>query len=708
MRTRSSSNLIVEPITIPKRQNRRRPQQIVEPELPTIVENPVVTMADQRTMAELHQAPTKGYEDAIVVLAILAENFELKRGLLILITSKQFYGHDKEDPHAYIRWFNKITSTMRFQNVPNTSIKLMLFLFSIEGAARIWLEKKPPRTILTWEDLVSKFINQFFPPSKMTNLLNEITRFQQHFDETFYEAWDRFKDLLRACLHHGFTKLHQLDTFYNDLNPTDRDSLNAGVSKNTSSTNITQFPEVVALIDVVKDLIRQNKTPTPASVKAVEEIYVTCGGPHPYYNCTATDGNIFKDNIQEYVSAAVVRYNQGNTEFRPQNMMASYFQTNIASDSSSGSGSLPSNTVANPRDELKAITTGSGISYDGPIIPPTTSLPPKEVVREPEVTKDKVQPTRLESTAHVQPLVVQVPFQEPDVSPKTIPKSSIPYPFADALIPIPKFASIFKSLLSNKGKLFELANTPLNENCSAVLLKKLPEKLEDPGEFLIPCYFPDINACLALADLGASINLMPLSVWKKRSLPKLTTTRMTLKLANYYEVDPRFPLILGRPFLRTARALIDVYGEELTLRVNDEAITFKVGQTSSYSHKYEEPVHQIDVIDVACEKYIQEVLGFSDSLMRIRDLLSTPDELSNCDDDYYDTEGDILYLEQLLNEDPSLNPFSMKNEDLKQVDVAITKPSIKEPSELELKDLPPYLEYAFLEETNKLPVIISK
>ncbi|GKF05401.1 hypothetical protein Tco_0036069 [Tanacetum coccineum] len=122
-------------------------------------------MADQRTMAELLQAPTEGYEDAIVIPAILAENSELKHGLLNLVTSKQFYRFEKEVPHAYIRWFNKITSMIKYKDVPNSSIKLILFPFSIEGAAWIWLEKEPPRSILTWEDFASKFINQFFSPS---------------------------------------------------------------------------------------------------------------------------------------------------------------------------------------------------------------------------------------------------------------------------------------------------------------------------------------------------------------------------------------------------------------------------------------------------------------------------------------------------------------------------------------------------------------
>nr|GFC89745.1 reverse transcriptase domain-containing protein [Tanacetum cinerariifolium] len=125
---------------------------------------PEVSMADDRTMAELLRAPTEGYEDAIVILEIAANNFELKNGLINLVQNKQFFRHDKEDPHAHIRYFNKITSTMRVPNIPTSSIKLMLFPFSLEGAARIWLEKEALRSILTWDDLISKFINQFFPP----------------------------------------------------------------------------------------------------------------------------------------------------------------------------------------------------------------------------------------------------------------------------------------------------------------------------------------------------------------------------------------------------------------------------------------------------------------------------------------------------------------------------------------------------------------
>ncbi|GKC02049.1 reverse transcriptase domain-containing protein [Tanacetum coccineum] len=364
MRTRSSSNLVSEsspnPTTSnPKRHNRRRSNKPF-----SLEESPLDTMADQRTMAELLRAPTEGYAEAIVVPPILAEHFELKHSLINMMTSDQFFGLEKDNPHDHIRWFNKITSTIKYKDVPNSAIKLMLFPFSLAGAARRWLEKEPPRSILTWEDLVSKFINEFFPPSRTTNLRNEISNFQQRFDESFHEAWDRYKDLLRACPHHGFTELHQLDTFYNALNPTDQDSLNSAAGGNllerrtqdvltiienkskvrnsrnksivsqvkSSDVNSSSSSEIAKLTHAVNQqtsavttamtaILKQfQATPPPASVKAVEEICVTCGGAHPYYQCLAADGNTFPAYYQCLAA-------DGNTfpEFR-DNIQVSQFQ----------------------------------------------------------------------------------------------------------------------------------------------------------------------------------------------------------------------------------------------------------------------------------------------------------------------------------------------------------------------------------------------
>nr|GFC15589.1 reverse transcriptase domain-containing protein [Tanacetum cinerariifolium] len=188
-------------------------------------------MADNRTMEEMLKAPTEGYGDAIVVPDILAENFEIKTDLLSLIQANQFHGFESNNPHDNIKSFNRITSTLKFRDVSNDAIKLMLFPYSLEGAAKIWYEKEPPQSILTWGDLVSKFVNHF-PPSKTTHLKNKITRFTQKFEETFGEAWERFKEMLRQRPHREFSKLHQIDTFYNGLNEHEQDSLNAAAGRN--------------------------------------------------------------------------------------------------------------------------------------------------------------------------------------------------------------------------------------------------------------------------------------------------------------------------------------------------------------------------------------------------------------------------------------------------------------------------------------------
>nr|GEU58389.1 hypothetical protein [Tanacetum cinerariifolium] len=356
-----------------------------------------------------------------------------------------------------------------------------------------------------------------------------------------------------------------------------------------------------------------------------------------------------------------------------------------------------------------------------PMIPTTFSSLPQVVEHETEVTKDTVPPTNNGRTKDVQPPVVQtetpitnyVPVVAPVSAPKPNPKPSIPYPsrlhdqklrdkdndqkekkiqifqdlnfnisFTDALVLMPKFGPTIKSLLTKKDKLYELARTPLNEHCLAVLLKKLPKKLGDPGKFLIPCDFLRMDECLALADLGASINLMPLSVRKKLSLPELTPTLMTLELAN-------------RSFLMIVKALIDVYKGELTLRVDKEAITFNLDRTLRYSANYNDiTANRIDVIDLACEEYSQEVLGFSDVIASGN---PTP---------YYDPI--------VSTSSPTLTPFEDRNylpqvlKELKICEAKTNKYSIDEPPEVEIKDLPPHLEYAFLEGDDKLPVIIEK
>ncbi|GJY17949.1 reverse transcriptase domain-containing protein [Tanacetum coccineum] len=468
---------------------------------------------------------------------------------------------------------------------------------------------------------------------------------------------------------------------------------------------------------------------------------------------------VSKTDFENYVKAndAVLRnmQNQGqglqNQMTNLTEMLSKFVNSNTAS--SSNSGSLPSNTVTNPKEDLKGITTRSGIAYQGPTIPTSS---PKVVERRTEVTKDTVFPTNNGITEDVQPLVVPVekqnPVSEPDVAPVSAPmpnpKPSIPYPsrrndekrrenadeqkekfyeifkdmsfeisFVDALTLMPKFASTLKSLHRNKEKLSEMARTPLNKHCSAVILNKLPEKLGDPGRFLIPCKFPGMDECLALADLGASINLMPFSVWKKLNLPNLTPTCMTLELADRsisrpidFEPDPQVPLILERCFLKTSRALIDVYEGELTLRYSQEVLGFSDVIASGNPTPYYDPIvsnSSPTLTPFGDSDFL--LLEEADAFLALADDPTSPE----VDESYYDPEGDILILEALLNSDPSPPPNQGNylpeiRKELKLCEAKTAKSSIDEPLEVELKDLPPHLEYAFLEDNNKLPVIIAK
>ncbi|GJV89871.1 reverse transcriptase domain-containing protein [Tanacetum coccineum] len=289
---------------------------------------------------------------AIVLPEINADHFEIKTNLLQLVQANPFHGLENENPHAHINSFKRITSTLRFRNVPNDVIKLMMFPYSLEGAAKTWYEKEPPNSILTWEDLVTKFVNQFFPPSKTTHLKNKISCFTQKFDESFSEAWERFKEMLRACPHHGFTELTQVDTFYNGLNDNDQDSLNAAAGGNLLSKTTREALNIIEnkskvrysrnkpnasrmnttsresdsktderidkLADQLSTLVEivSKKVVTPAPVKAVEETCVTCGGAHSWYNCPTTDNN------QASVCATTGTYNQVNPPNRVSNQMA--------------------------------------------------------------------------------------------------------------------------------------------------------------------------------------------------------------------------------------------------------------------------------------------------------------------------------------------------------------------------------------------------
>nr|GEW62654.1 reverse transcriptase domain-containing protein [Tanacetum cinerariifolium] len=522
-----------------------------------------------------------------------------------------------------------MTATLKYRDVPNDDIKLILFPYSLEGAARVW-------------DNVSK---------------------------TDYRI-DKLAD------------------------------------------------QISNLVEIVNKQVS-------ALAKAVEKTYVTSGGAHSYYECISTDIpnnqippsvpneflNYMKSNeimiksMQNQINVLRGDFNKQEENLRRnlnndmRSILGSFFQ-----NQPSTSGTLPINTMPNQKGEMKAITTRSGLAYEGPSIPTNSPLK-KANEKNTEEILDKEHSNSSGSTAQIQPPVVPILISKPDVT-RTQSKPTIPYPsrlndqklrekatnqmgkffkifhdlhfdisFADALLLMPKFASTIKSLLANKDKLFELAKVPLNENCSAMLMKKLPEKLGDPG---------------VAEDVFVKVG--------KFYFP-------TDFVVVDFEADPRVSLILGRSFLRIGRALIDIYGGEITFKVNDESITFNLNQTMRYSSIYDDnSVNRVDVIDIACEEFVHDVLDF-----QYNPKSSSPTLVF----DALVTESDSSKEPVVKSSSPTLtpfgeNPFQLPSMDLKLAKESKAKSSVEEPHGLELKELPSHLEYAFLEDSNKLPVIIAK
>nr|GFA57384.1 reverse transcriptase domain-containing protein [Tanacetum cinerariifolium] len=511
-----------------------------------------------------------------------------------------------------------------------------------------------------------------------------------------------YKILIDRSPNHNMLPVTQIDTFSNGLTLIHRDIINAAAG----GTFMKRRPD--ECYDLIENMTAYHNDWDTSTQRSESSSSITSSFNTEIAALKAEMAKINKNLmrvLQPLLTKPRTYMLQELIKVIPTNLK--FMKTNTAS--SSGSGTLPGNTITNTKEELKGITTRSGTAYQGPTIPTTSYSFHPVVERETEATKDM----KLRDKANDQRENFFQIFKDLNFN----------ISFADALVLMPNFGPTIKTSLTNKDRPSELARTSLNKHCSAVLLKKLPEKLGYPGKFLIPCDFSGMAECLALADLGASMNLMPLSVWNKLSLPDLSPTCMTLELSDRsisrpvgvvedvfvkvgtfnfpadfvvvdFDADPRVPLILRRSFFKTKRALIDVFEGELTLCVGKETITFNLDQTSRYSANYNDMTsNRIDFIDMACEEYSQEYLGFFDVIatgnptpyydpvVSTTSLTLTPFEESDfrlkevdaflaleddptspeVDHSYVDIKGDILLLEAFLNDDPSLPPQNQGN-----------------------------------------------
>nr|GEY53255.1 DNA-directed DNA polymerase [Tanacetum cinerariifolium] len=783
MSTRSSARNLFPPLDNPELTIQRRSHTD-----PTLLNNSKMVaegngdppVPDLRTTEEL-QPSLNGRGGPIAPIAIQATNFGLKNDMIQQVkNSFQFHGLPGDDANKHLDKFLHVTQSIKVNGVTNDALRLYLFSHSLTHHAIAWFDRLPRNSINTFEHMTKIFLGKYFPPSMVTKLRNKITNFRQRPDESLFEVWERYKLSIDRCPNHNMLPITQIDTFYG-LTLRHRDTINAaaggtfmkrhpeecynlienmtahhndldtsaqrsGSSSSIASSSDTEIAALKAkMAEINKNLMRVLQV--NQQVKAVIPNCETYVGPHSFSDCPATVGNT--QNV--YAAGACQgeqprkelffqRANQGQNQppayqapaYQAPAYQAPVYQAPVHQPQIPQSQVVTTNEFTNFMKANDAILKNMQTNMTS-LTNSNLELKNMFVERETEATKDTMNPTNNGNTEDVQPSVVPTEYLilnfkqvisliiEPVASLVTALKPNqrplIPYPFrlhdqklrdkandqrekffqifkdlnfnisfADALILMPKFSPSIKSLLTNKDKLY-------------VFIKV--ETFHFPADFVV-------------VD---------------------------------FDADPRVPLILRRYFLKTERAWIDVFKGELTLRVGKEAITFNLDQTSRYSVNYNDmTANRIDVIDMVCEEYSQEVLGFfdviasgnatpyydpivsttsssltpfgnSDFLLdEVDAFLALEDDPTSLEFDqtYVDIEGDILLLEAFLNDDPSLSPPNQENylpevrKELKICEAKSDKSSIDEPPKVELKDLPPHLEYVFLEGNDKLPVIITK
>ncbi|KAL1826556.1 hypothetical protein ACET3Z_004968 [Daucus carota] len=615
---------------------------------------------DTKALKAFSQPKINDIQSSIVRPAIQANTFEIKPSTIQMVqNSVQFGGSPTEDPNMHIRDFIEICDTFKFNGVTEDAIKLRLFPFSLRDKAKGWLHSLPAGSITTWEDLAQKFLTKFFPMAKTAAMRNAITQFSQLSGETLCEAWERYKEMLRKCPHHGMPDWMVINCFYNGLGPQTRPMLDAASDGALWAKNYDEAYELIEMMAA-----NENQNPTQrlhqgkiagildvdatsaiaAQLKALTmmvdslanlgnqqppSVCELCAGAHSSDQCAiSSESAQFVSNFQMSQQPALATYHpnnrnhpnfswsnnqnympqqqqqfqqQGSRPFNPSGFQQQFaprqqfhppgFQQQnhgVAGQSSNErseleelrlmvksqsvpiktlenqigkianalinrpQGTLPSDTEANPgkkevKEQVQAVTLRSG---------KVTKDKESATERNKEESDQQVETPVLSSESDSGKTVVEADKNKineeaskdsaENSSPKTdtgvkqvFKKLQINIPFAEALEQMPSYAKFMKGILSRKLKLVELETVALTEECSAVLQQKLPPKLKDPGSFTIPCTIGQLSFDKCLCDLGASINLMPLSIFSQLGLPELKPTNMSLQLADRSITYPR-------------------------------------------------------------------------------------------------------------------------------------------------------------------------
>ncbi|XP_074293573.1 uncharacterized protein LOC141620659 [Silene latifolia] len=668
---------------------------------------------------------------------IQANNFEIKNALLNLVQDNQFGGGPLENPNDHLNEFLENCDMYKSNGVSDDAVRLRLFPRSLRGSAKDWLKNCDPDSFKTWDELASAFLNKYFPPSRTAKVKSELQSFTQEEDKTLYEAWKRYKKLQRLCPHHGISEAELVNNFYKGLIQDLRLSLDAGSGKGA--------------LDILG-----NK----ATKKLIEEMAsrtMEWGSDRQMRKGKSKDSNSVL-NVEVKLDNHIASQNRVNDEIRASQKATETYVPQISqqlSQLAQNPGKFPGNTV-NPR-EVSVVFLRSGKQLEEVEKSPkwkrkrvsseVVKEHPVEVVKEDEIMVEKskgvemVDPPKQdepiatkakECTPPPREYVAPVPFPQRLARPRLEKKyekfveilkgMNVTIPFLDMITEIPSYGKFLKELVTLKKNNGEVQTINLSKECSAILThtNRLPNKLEDPGSFSIPCSIQGVAIKRALCDLGASVSLMPLSIFKRLDLGDLKPTRVSLQLADrsvkfpigviedvplvvgklvipcdFFVMDMpedyNVPIILGRPCLATGGAMIDVKSGKLSLQVGEDRVEFELHK-SMEAPSLSDTCCIVDILENPMEEHDPKA--------------SSMDPLETCLVSGYEVDDkDVETLAYVWMLDSA--PIHEQAPKFEVLEVGKKEESSTPPPTVELKPLPSSLKYEFLGDNSTFPVIIN-
>ncbi|XP_016669909.1 uncharacterized protein [Gossypium hirsutum] len=706
--------------TTPPREPEQTPNERPSPNTTNPITNPTFKpeqMANQ-TIRELAAAPA--VQPLCITFPQGTTPFQLKTGLIHLFPT--FNGLPSESPHKHLAEFHMVCNSMKPQGVSEDQIKLRAFPFSLAGMAKEWLFYLPPNSITIWAELSRVFLDRYFPAAKASELRRSILRIQQRSDESLYDYWERFKKLCASCPQHGLSEQTLLQYLYEGMLLMEKkmvDAASGGVLVNMTPENARTLISTMAA--------NSQQFGSSSKIGAAKVCGICTMPNHPTDSCPM---------LQDETGAQVNAIN--NFPRPPQRPYNPYekFQTQTQSHLQEidkqisqlaqtvgrleSQGRLPSQTETNPRENVSAITLRSGT-----VISPEPTKEPEKIEKDKKDTSLKSQEEKSSPTSgNVIPSHSFSTYETPPPFPEKLArrdkkeeekeildifkKVEINIPLLDVILKVPKYTKFLKDLCTNQRQLSGNERVNLNENISAIFQRRLPQKYKDQGMFAIPCKIGKVGIKRAICDLGASINVIPLSVYNKISTEPLKEMRVTVQLADRSVIYPEgvlenvlvkvndliFPadfyiidmendrsnngseILLGRPFLSTAHTKIDVCNGILTMEFDGKVVKFDVYKAMKYPDSIVS-LNFIEIIDPLADDFIETDL-FYDFCRDVEDL---------------NDENEIISTLSSIS-----NSRLIPSKPL---------PSILQAPQLELKQFPSHLKYEFLGDNRTLPIIIS-